>query len=102
MVRVVYLLIDFLQDPYWDKLLTYCSDKNSYQGCPLPEKQEQVDEKSDMTELLNSIGKSMTESLNFMETKSHEVDENARDIPKQGEDIPKPVFDEAEWSDGWK
>lgn len=90
------------QDPYWDKLLTYCSDNNSYQGCPLPEKQEQVDEKSDMTELLNSIGKSMTESLNFMETKSHEVNKNARDIPKQDEDIPKPVFDEAEWSDGWK
>lgn len=24
------------KDPYWDKLLRYCADNGSYQGCPLP------------------------------------------------------------------
>lgn len=28
------------KDPYWDRLLRYCADNNSYQGCPLPERQE--------------------------------------------------------------
>lgn len=27
------------KDPYWHKLLWHCSDNNSYQGCPLPERQ---------------------------------------------------------------
>lgn len=25
-----------MQDPNWDKLLRYCADNGSYQGCPLP------------------------------------------------------------------
>ncbi|KAJ6737461.1 DNA2/NAM7 HELICASE FAMILY [Salix viminalis] len=27
------------QDPYWEKLLWFCADNNSYKGCPLPERQ---------------------------------------------------------------
>ncbi|GAB4835962.1 Probable RNA helicase sde3 [Ancistrocladus abbreviatus] len=27
------------QDPYWEKLLWYCADNGSYQGCPLPERE---------------------------------------------------------------
>ncbi|XP_057961607.1 probable RNA helicase SDE3 isoform X2 [Malania oleifera] len=32
------------KDPYWDKLLRLCSANNSYQGCPLPERQINADE----------------------------------------------------------
>ncbi|KAJ4956500.1 hypothetical protein NE237_013283 [Protea cynaroides] len=32
------------KDPYWAKLLWHCSENNSYQGCPLPERQERAEE----------------------------------------------------------
>jgi helicase MOV-10 len=30
-----------LQDRYWDRLLRYCADNGSYQGCPLPPPEEE-------------------------------------------------------------
>ncbi|XVF57304.1 hypothetical protein PTKIN_Ptkin06aG0194600 [Pterospermum kingtungense] len=32
------------KDPYWEKLLWHCSENNSYQGCPLPERQNHENE----------------------------------------------------------
>ncbi|KAK2998741.1 hypothetical protein RJ639_024663 [Escallonia herrerae] len=32
------------KDPYWHKLLWYCADNKSYQGCPLPERQHYAEE----------------------------------------------------------
>ncbi|KAL5712554.1 RNA helicase [Ranunculus cassubicifolius] len=40
------------KDPYWDKLLRYCADNNSYQGCALPEKQEFSEEDYSATQKL--------------------------------------------------
>ncbi|OMO98913.1 putative RNA helicase SDE3 [Corchorus olitorius] len=34
------------KDPYWEKLLWHCSENNSYQGCPLPERQNHEYEES--------------------------------------------------------
>ncbi|KAL3728154.1 hypothetical protein ACJRO7_032845 [Eucalyptus globulus] len=34
------------KDPYWEKLLQYCVDNNSYQGCPLPEGPDDEEEES--------------------------------------------------------
>lgn len=36
-----------LQDPYWHKLLWHCSENNSYQGCPLPERQYHAQKESE-------------------------------------------------------
>ncbi|XP_031249415.1 probable RNA helicase SDE3 [Pistacia vera] len=81
------------QDRYWDKLLWYCCDNNSYQGCPLPERPDHADE------MLNPE----MNSSNEFESPHSKV--GAWGQPFQGEDIPEipqPVTDEAEWSDGWK
>ncbi|PIA44980.1 hypothetical protein AQUCO_01700506v1 [Aquilegia coerulea] len=40
------------KDPYWDKLLRYCADNNSYQGCPLPDRQEFTEEDFSVTRKL--------------------------------------------------
>ncbi|GAY54155.1 putative RNA helicase SDE3 [Citrus sinensis] len=68
------------QDPYWNKLLWHCCDNNSYQGCPAPERQECADDPYSSNS--GSCGQ-----------------------PFQAEEVtetPKPLADEAEWSDGWK
>lgn len=70
------------KDPFWDKLLRYCSDKNSYQGCPLPAPQN------------NEIIGDEHENPFSDEVESSEEAYKA-------EEIPKPITDEAEWSDGW-
>ncbi|KAB1214695.1 putative RNA helicase SDE3 [Morella rubra] len=78
------------KDTFWNKLLWRCADNNSYQGCGLPDRQEFEDE--DPTQ----------DCLNGVE---------GNPLPSQGvewsqepwqEEYPKPVTDEAEWSDGWK
>ncbi|KAI3408241.1 uncharacterized protein J3R85_020417, partial [Psidium guajava] len=35
------------KDPHWEKLLQYCVDNNSYQGCPLPEEAEEEEEEEE-------------------------------------------------------
>ncbi|KAL9450709.1 hypothetical protein AB3S75_012441 [Citrus x aurantiifolia] len=68
------------QDPYWNKLLWHCCDNNSYQGCPAPERQECADDPYSSNS--GSCGQ-----------------------PFQAEEVtetPKPLADEAEWSDDWK
>ncbi|GAV64228.1 AAA_11 domain-containing protein/AAA_12 domain-containing protein [Cephalotus follicularis] len=76
------------KDPYWEKLLWYCSENNSYQGCPLPDRQEYANEDTSL---------------------SRDADDC---LPKDSDDfLPRdyndqtggsqPV-DEGEWSDGWQ
>ncbi|XP_010256116.1 PREDICTED: probable RNA helicase SDE3 [Nelumbo nucifera] len=76
------------KDPYWNRLLWYCSDNNSYQGCPLPERQY-YDEDPAKEEYWN-------DEENFQSSDQAEWADNSF------QEVPKPVTDEAEWSDGWK
>lgn len=68
-------------------LLWRCIDNDSYQGCPPPERQESVDEEYGSNDNEGNYG-----SLN---------DAGCGEESSQTE-LPKPVTDEAEWSDGWK
>ncbi|KAF5738652.1 RNA helicase SDE3 family protein [Tripterygium wilfordii] len=93
------------KDQYWNQLLWYCTDNNSYEGCKLPEREEYGG--SDYVE---------DSSLNYYEggktqpAEEAEWGQDSYEIPKPVTDewgqefseIPKPVTDEAEWSDGWK
>ncbi|KAF8392378.1 hypothetical protein HHK36_022720 [Tetracentron sinense] len=79
------------KDTYWEKLLWHCADNNSYQGCPLPERQEFA-EKDPIQE----------DNLNFDEEYPQPSEEVEWGETVQAGEIPKPVMDEAEWSDGWK
>ncbi|OVA05425.1 putative RNA helicase SDE3 [Macleaya cordata] len=119
------------KDPYWDKLLRYCSDKNSYQGCPLPlpenkdtvedhVQEDKWDGKEENPETTNEGG-TYGESFGAEEFPKPIADEAdwsdggwKEELPKPvadeanlsdggwKEDFPKPVTDEADWSDGWK
>lgn len=81
------------QDPYWNKLLWHCYDNNSYKGCNLPERPEIVDgDGYEQAEYPNYEGENTVPP-------SDEV-EWGQDSFQQ--EIPKPVVDEDEWSDGWK
>ncbi|XP_043691441.1 probable RNA helicase SDE3 isoform X2 [Telopea speciosissima] len=73
------------KDPYWAKILWHCSDNNSYQGCPLPERQEHPEEY-------------------WAGEDNPQPSDSAAwgDESFQVEETPQPVTDEAEWSDGWK
>ncbi|KAI8024589.1 putative RNA helicase SDE3 [Camellia lanceoleosa] len=44
------------KDPYWDKLLWHCFDNNSYQGCPLPERQCYADKEPNLEDNWNYEG----------------------------------------------
>lgn len=79
------------KDLYWNKILWHCSDNDSYQGCALPERQDFVDKEP------------VQFSFNHEEENPQPSNEVERgEEPFQAEEIPKPVKDEAEWSDGWK
>ncbi|KAE8646088.1 probable RNA helicase SDE3 [Cucumis sativus] len=81
------------QDVYWNKLLWQCVDKESYQGCPLPERQDLTDEVQQCT---NQEG----QSSGFEEAgQNQELQEPAVALVTE---FSEPVVDEAEWSDGWK
>ncbi|XP_042480863.1 probable RNA helicase SDE3 [Macadamia integrifolia] len=75
------------KDPYWAKILWHCSDNNSYQGCPLPERLEDPKEYWD--------GEDNTQP-------SDNAAWGDESFQPQVEETPQPVTDEAEWSDGWK
>ncbi|GLT47611.1 hypothetical protein SLA2020_212970 [Shorea laevis] len=73
------------KDPYWEKLLWHCSDNNSYQGCPLPERQYNAAEpKAEVN--CGPEDSCCSNAGNWDHSSSQE----------------KPVTDEAEWSDGWQ
>lgn len=91
----------FWQDVYWSKLLWQCVDKDSYQGCSLPERQDPTDEEHPCN---NEEGPcSGFEGAG----KNHEEQSSGFEGADQNQDLPemefsRPVVNEDEWSDGWK
>ncbi|GFZ08872.1 P-loop containing nucleoside triphosphate hydrolases superfamily protein [Actinidia rufa] len=83
------------EDPYWNLLLKHCVDNSSYQGCDLPKERDDFHE--DPTEKESDLGWKEEDCPQ----PSNEV-ESEGEPTNQAEEFPKPVFDEAEWSDGWK
>lgn len=89
------------QDVYWSKLLWQCVDKDSYQGCSLPERQDPTDEEHPCN---NEEGPcSEFEGAG----KNHEGQSSGFEGADQNQDLPemefsRPVVNEDEWSDGWK
>ncbi|XVF06253.1 hypothetical protein REPUB_Repub06bG0031900 [Reevesia pubescens] len=78
------------KDPYWEKLLWHCSENNSYQGCPPPERQNHENQESFSGTGLN----------NEVEDQCSKV--GAWDCLLEAEAVPWIPTDEAEGSDGWK
>ncbi|OMO80787.1 putative RNA helicase SDE3 [Corchorus capsularis] len=100
------------KDFYWNKLVWRCVDNNSYQGCNLPERQDEGDEEVPNEEDCWNYGEEIPAGSGWDENiptgsgwNHGEYVPNPTgwdfDDTTQGE-IPKPVTDEAEWSDGWK
>ncbi|KAI9194377.1 hypothetical protein LWI28_005431 [Acer negundo] len=91
------------KDPYWHKLLWYCSDNNSYQGCVLPERLEEFDENpaqesfAKYEEVFQPTIQNEWEQNNW-EQNDWEQNESFQPAPE----LPKPVKDVDEWSDGWR
>uniref|UniRef100_A0A2P2IQ12 RNA helicase n=1 Tax=Rhizophora mucronata TaxID=61149 RepID=A0A2P2IQ12_RHIMU len=79
------------KDVHWNKLLWHCVDHDSYQGCALPERREFFYERQGMEVFANND----EEKLQLSEGVA------CGQEPFQT-DIPKPVKDEDEWSDGWR
>ncbi|KAF9677617.1 hypothetical protein SADUNF_Sadunf08G0126300 [Salix dunnii] len=80
-------------DEHWNKLLWYCVDHDSYQGCALPEKSlERTDNYPAYEDRINYDGE--------QPSSSGEVGWDHPGLSRAG--IPEPVTDEAEWSDGWR
>ncbi|KAL5770739.1 hypothetical protein ACOSP7_014893 [Xanthoceras sorbifolium] len=97
------------QDPYWNKLLWYCFDNSSYQGCPAPERTDNRDEELNPETNLNNEFKDLCCSSTHTRGQSSQLVEDFPEQPvtekAEWEDfpeLPQPVTDEAEWSDGWK
>ncbi|KAK3190088.1 hypothetical protein Dsin_029649 [Dipteronia sinensis] len=89
------------KDPYWHKLLWYCSDNNSYQGCVLPERLEEFDENPAQESFENHEEVSQPTRQNEWEQNNWEQNDWEQNESSQPE-LPKPVKDVDEWSDGWR
>ncbi|XP_050220618.1 probable RNA helicase SDE3 [Mercurialis annua] len=66
------------KDPYWEEILWYCVDNNSYKGCPLPERQYNA-----------SSDKAPKRGKNF--------DCNSEDSYYSDIETPEQDVDDAEW-----
>ncbi|CAK8539192.1 unnamed protein product [Lathyrus sativus] len=113
------------KDNHWSQMLWHCVDNSSYLGCALPERIEHFDEDvgensgfgfneefgqdSFQSELpkpdewsdgwnSNNVESGHGECYNGWNTPSNNVESGQYSFPE----LPKPVTDEAEWSDGWK
>lgn len=91
------------KDPHWSLLLWRCVDNGSYKGCPLPERQNSLqdypteegysgyeDEYPQLTEEFKECHLGNEEEYPLV------PDEVEPDVHN------KPCYDESEWSDGWK
>lgn len=91
------------QDPYWNRLLWYCVDNNSYQGCTLPERHEEPLEDPN---LLNyeegDWNQDAYQAVNHEGEISQPTTEGDWNQDTFLPEIPKPCKDEDEWSDGWR
>ncbi|XP_004511390.1 probable RNA helicase SDE3 [Cicer arietinum] len=78
------------KDYHWSQMLWHCVDNSSYLGCSLPERLEHCDEDAEE----NSFS-GFNEDNAFP---SNNVEFGQDSFQSE---LPKPVTDEAEWSDGW-
>ncbi|KAK7366576.1 hypothetical protein VNO80_08569 [Phaseolus coccineus] len=100
------------KDDHWSQMLWYCVDNSSYQGCSLPERVELYDDEDTgenpcLTEdnaewgqdssNYAEWGQDSTNNAEWGQDSSNNVDQDSSQIG-----LPKPVHDEAEWSDGWR
>ncbi|EEF45264.1 ATP-dependent helicase NAM7, putative [Ricinus communis] len=81
------------KDPHWSKLLWYCADHESYQGCGLPEGEEYVEEYQIQDDGAN---------YDYYNGNPQSTEEHGWNQDYCQAETPKPVTDETEWSDGWK
>ncbi|CAJ1926140.1 unnamed protein product [Sphenostylis stenocarpa] len=88
------------KDDNWSQMLWYCVDNSSYQGCSLPERVELYDDEG------TGENPCLTED-NAFPSNNGEWGQDSSNNVEWGQhssqfELPKPVTDEAEWSDGWK
>ncbi|RDY10645.1 putative RNA helicase SDE3, partial [Mucuna pruriens] len=79
------------KDDNWSQMLWYCVDNSAYQGCSLPERVELYDDED------TGENSCFTEDNNALPTNNVEWGQDSHQL-----EFPKPVTDEAEWSDGWR
>ncbi|KAM5569455.1 putative RNA helicase SDE3 [Rosa sericea] len=98
------------KDPNWNKLLWRCVDNNSYQGCNLPVRQEEFSYENPTQE---DNWDNNEENAQFSRTDSWVQGSWEAEAPQPFQngdgaaqlletEVPQPVVDESEWSDGWK
>ncbi|XP_027360164.1 probable RNA helicase SDE3 [Abrus precatorius] len=73
------------KDDQWSQMLWHCVDNSSYQGCSLPERPKFYDDED------------TGENSNALPSSNGEWSQDSSQL-----EFPKPVTDEAEWSDGWR
>ncbi|WCJ23821.1 P-loop containing nucleoside triphosphate hydrolases superfamily protein [Euphorbia peplus] len=108
------------KDKYWNKLLWYCVDNESYQGCDLPTREEENDDEYHIHEDYDNNNYGVQnpgpyyDNNNYGEPNHVPYSDNnnygePNPLPLEygglewgGLQIPKPTKDEDEWSGGWK
>uniref|UniRef100_A0A7N1A7T1 RNA helicase n=1 Tax=Kalanchoe fedtschenkoi TaxID=63787 RepID=A0A7N1A7T1_KALFE len=89
------------KDTNWNQVLWYCADNNSYQGCPLPERQDLEEPREmDLPPSSDTNGNWASEEGISREDENEE-NHTIPDPVQQYNPIPTPI-PEDEWSDGWK
>lgn len=89
------------KDTNWNQLLWYCVDNNSYQGCPLPDRQELEDLTAiTLPQSSDTNGNWVSEEGTSLDEKPFQNEENDSVQVQQFDSLPAPT-PEAEWSDGW-
>ncbi|XP_020230053.1 probable RNA helicase SDE3 [Cajanus cajan] len=79
------------KDDNWSQMLWHCVDNSSYLGCSPPERLQHCEEED------------TGENSCFTEDNALPPSNNVGWGPDSSPlDLPKPVTDEAEWSDGWR
>ncbi|XAR54698.1 RNA helicase [Bertholletia excelsa] len=89
------------KDPFWNQLLWHCVENSSYQGCPLPEKLDYLEEEQREENYPAEEGEYYPAEEGEYPQPSEEA-EYQQETTNQAEDFPKPEYDETQWSDGWK
>lgn len=98
------------KDPNWNKLLWRCADNSSYQGCNPPDRQEEFSYENQTQEdhwNNNEENSSFSRTDDWVqgswETEAPQPIQNGDGAQEWLEpEVPQPVVDESEWSDGWK
>lgn len=99
MVTVIF----FLQDPHWDKLLRYCLDHCSYEGCPLPLERHDFgdgyyanDDKGNMPDQYSSEVEWGEEVVNQYSTNAEWGDTGKCQYPNEWDEFPRQYTNDIE------